>query len=157
MKGHGEGVKIACAKCRLTKKLERFKFEKEFGFYHSSCMVCEENSRRKRFPKGKKKNWGCLERGKYAMSLRQKYGHTDSLYQILKIEQGETCAICGEKPEAGNWLVIDHDHCTGEVRGLLCRACNLGLGAFHDNEESLRGAVKFLRASRKREGKKSKK
>lgn len=34
--------------------------------------------------------------------------------------QNKRCAVC-EKEE---FLVIDHDHETGEVRGLLCRGCN---------------------------------
>lgn len=47
----------------------------------------------------------------------------------LKTKQGGLCPICG-KPinihTQGNktdW-VVDHDHVTGEVRGVLCRACN---------------------------------
>ena len=50
------------------------------------------------------------------------------------------CCICGEKQE----LVIDHDHRTGKVRGLLCGSCNKGLGFFKDNKKYLNSAIKYL-------------
>ena len=54
--------------------------------------------------------------------------------------QDGCCAICGiEKP-----LVIDHDHTTGEVRGLLCGECNLGIGKLQDNAGVLRKALAYL-------------
>jgi hypothetical protein len=39
---------------------------------------------------------------------------------------------------------VDHGHETGEVRGLLCSNCNLGLGYFKDNPKYLEGAIKYL-------------
>ena len=53
-----------------------------------------------------------------------------------------TCAICGKQPKG--FLVIDHDHKTEEVRGMLCKQCNIGLGAFKDNPMFLFNAVKYL-------------
>lgn len=48
----------------------------------------------------------------------------------LKNEQGGLCPICGEPidltiPKEG---VIDHDHDTGEIRGVLHRSCNAAEG-----------------------------
>jgi hypothetical protein len=56
--------------------------------------------------------------------LKVRYGITLDAYEQMLCEQGGVCAICGDEKE----LVVDHDHETGEVRGLLCRACNLRLG-----------------------------
>lgn len=54
--------------------------------------------------------------------------------------QGSVCAICGCLPP----LCVDHNHVTGVVRGLLCRNCNLALGGFKDNPDSLRKAITYL-------------
>lgn len=43
---------------------------------------------------------------------------------LLKAQDGK-CAVCHQP---GTNLAVDHDHATGEIRGLLCRGCNLALG-----------------------------
>lgn len=71
------------------------------------------------------------------------YGIDLEGYQDLLDSQGGQCAICGTPP-AGQPLQVDHDHDTGEVRGLLCRNCNLGLGHFQDELSRLRSASAYL-------------
>lgn len=41
---------------------------------------------------------------------------------------GNSCNICGAAPTANRRLDRDHDHKTGEARGLLCHLCNRALG-----------------------------
>lgn len=77
--------------------------------------------------------------------FQDKYGLTVEQYQIMCLIQNNLCAICCEEPEEN--LHVDHDHVTGEVRGLLCNNCNNGLGRFKDNIESLENAILYLRAS----------
>lgn len=72
--------------------------------------------------------------------LRTIYNLPHEQYQLLQQVQNNKCAICG----CSEPLVIDHDHTTGRVRGLLCHACNNGIGRFKDNIEYLLNAVAYL-------------
>lgn len=61
----------------------------------------------------------------------------------------QCCAICSRPDD----LVGDHDHDTGEPRGILCRNCNLAIGNMHDSPQKLRAAADYLeRAQRARLG-----
>lgn len=42
-------------------------------------------------------------------------------------------------------VCVDHDHETLEVRGLLCRNCNTGLGMFGDSDEKIQKAIEYMR------------
>lgn len=64
-------------------------------------------------------------------------------YRMLSDQKG-VCAICSLPPPKGKRLVIDHDHDSGEVRGLLCNNHNLLLGFAADNPEILRKAANYL-------------
>jgi len=72
------------------------------------------------------------------------YGLTEAELAALEEEQGGACRICGDVVAEG--LVIDHCHREGHVRGLLCGACNLGLGAFRNDPARLAAAIRYLAA-----------
>ena len=82
------------------------------------------------------------------MHLKRAYGMTLEAYRTLADAQGGRCAACGEVPSgAGHCgrLHVDHDHDTGEIRGLLCVTCNQGLGQFKDSVLRLQQAIMYLR------------
>lgn len=60
------------------------------------------------------------------------YGLTKEDYLSMREAQEDLCLMCKRKKK----LVIDHDHKTGKIRGLLCNRCNLFLG-FLENDPSL--------------------
>lgn len=64
------------------------------------------------------------------------YGLSEQDMYFLAEHQNWSCAVCHSdisdilKPDGGlNTGVIDHDHETGFVRGILCRRCNLAVGS----------------------------
>lgn len=78
--------------------------------------------------------------------LRDKYGMSLTEYDAMLVSQENCCAICASPYPGVNFSVfpVDHDHATGEVRGLLCNDCNLGLQRFKDSPELLMTAAAYL-------------
>jgi oligoribonuclease NrnB/cAMP/cGMP phosphodiesterase (DHH superfamily) len=67
-----------------------------------------------------------------------KYGITIEQYNNMLEEQNFVCPICKEPPKENNKrLHIDHNHDTGEVRGLLCSKCNGALGWYEKHKEKI--------------------
>ena len=82
-----------------------------------------------------------------AWYLMRTYGITLEEYGTMLEAQDGVCAFCGKTPEEANGvrnLSVDHDHETGEIRWLLCRMCNLGLGNFSENVGVMRKAADML-------------
>ncbi len=77
--------------------------------------------------------------------LKTKYDLTIDEYNILLENQGNRCAICNKHRSSFNErLAVDHCHETLQVRGLLCRRCNVGIGMFFEEEELLIGALMYI-------------
>lgn len=78
--------------------------------------------------------------------LKARYGISLSQYDKLSLSQNHACAICKNPDSAdnGRYLVIDHDHQTNKVRGLLCDKCNRALGSFNDDPQKLQNAILYL-------------
>ena len=55
------------------------------------------------------------------------------------------CAICKADLQLMD-SAIDHNHETGEFRGVLCRQCNRALGMFKDSTAVLKSALEYLQA-----------
>ena len=87
-----------------------------------------------------------LERG-----LQKRYGITAADFQRMWDAQGGKCAVCqvafpplARGDMSKDRAVVDHDHATGAVRGLLHHNCNKALGMLGDNIGSLEGAIRYL-------------
>lgn len=88
-----------------------------------------------------------LARGKWTRR-KTKYGITKEEYQTRLTLQEGRCIICSDLVE--DKLRVDHDHQTGEIRGLLCSNCNTGLGMFKDDPELTTAATAYLRKALER-------
>ena len=67
-------------------------------------------------------------------------------YLEMLENQNHCCAICGEHKDSFiKQLSVDHNHNTGQPRGLLCSACNGGIGKLKDSVDMLEKAIKYLK------------
>lgn len=80
----------------------------------------------------------------------REYGLTHEEFLALLETQGGVCAICGngETAKGIRQLSVDHDHVTGQVRGLLCNRCNPMLGYARDDVTVLQAAIVYLEMAR---------
>jgi hypothetical protein len=62
----------------------------------------------------------------------------------MVVAQDGRCAICGSALEQ---LHVDHDHETGEIRGLLCSNCNVAISQLGDDVETMESAIAYLGAA----------
>ena len=81
--------------------------------------------------------------------LKRNYGLTFEEFDSMLSSQDNACAICGTKSPSKNRgrtrrFHVDHNHITGEVRGLLCKSCNIALGEVNDNIHTLKSMIEYL-------------
>ena len=128
-----------CKKCKETKPLTEFYSRGDR--VASICRVCDMQKKmefKAKYPEKVK-----ARDRRYA--LKKLYGITIEEYNRLLKEQDECCAICGKHQlDFEKHLVVDHDHNTGEVRGLLCNNCNLMIGNSKDDPDILINGSKYL-------------
>ena len=73
-----------------------------------------------------------------------RYGLTPEDCERMLAEQDGVCPICKRSGDTPKWWHVDHNHETGEVRGLLCSRCNRTIGAFEDRADLLLAAYNYL-------------
>jgi protein-arginine kinase activator protein McsA len=73
--------------------------------------------------------------------LKLRYNISIDDYEKMLENQLGLCKICHQSNQK---LLIDHDHKTGKIRGLLCNGCNRGLGYFNENILALKEAIIYL-------------
>ena len=133
-------MKKTCTKCRVAQSID------EFGTYkrgngdgvRAVCRTCRNTAQKERYRENPDKHRAYLYKTKYGLSIED--------YDQLVEAQGGRCKICGTDTPNGHHkrFVVDHNHDTNEVRGLLCSTCNTGLGNFSDNPETLLKAAQYL-------------
>lgn len=76
-------------------------------------------------------------------NLKNRYALSVDQYNTMLQQQNNKCAIC--KEIFSSKICVDHNHTTGKVRSLLCTPCNVGLGFFKENAETLTKAIEYLK------------
>lgn len=116
--------KRQCTKCGLNRQLKFFKSTKG-----RVCVTCQRKGRRET---------------SHGARIEKTYGISATEYAGLLRMQGYGCAICGGKSSRGK-LDVDHDHDTGQVRGLLCARCNRQVLYYARNQAwLLRAAADYI-------------
>ena len=142
-------VKHQCSKCeRLLPKSMFYSSKTNKRGVQSRCKDCNRKDKKKYYKENKEALQEYAKRNKDVERNRRllnEFGITlDDYYRIIN-DQGGGCAMCGiTEEEYGRSLSVDHNHVTGEVRGVLCNNCNLGLGMLKDNIDILRAGLKYL-------------
>lgn len=136
-----------CCKCNQFKPLSDFgKNKPTKDGLNKRCKPCHKEASNKSYKRD-------IETHKKRMRLQgiRMYWPDLSLkdaikaYEDLKASQNNTCPICLNNLDASEKRAhIDHDHKTGQVRGILCNNCNRGIGYLKDNTESLDRAKAYL-------------
>jgi hypothetical protein len=88
--------------------------------YCKECMSRYYRSQSPSRSKRKKGGASSSREASYRRHLKRKYNMTPEEFEALSVAQGGKCAICSREGK----LVVDHDHESGKVRGLLCKNCN---------------------------------
>jgi hypothetical protein len=162
-----------CTKCKVEKPLDQFyrcQENKSTGRV-SACKVCTRiyatsdrakalASARCRNPSSsvrrKMREYGNrpdVKRRRAERNRLKLYGLTDNEFRSLWLDQLGACAICSSPldEEESRAVMVDHDHKSKKVRGLLCDNCNRGLGFFKDKPAWLRSAATYLENYQRKE------
>ena len=126
------GELFQCKSCKHEKLADAFYYQRRYGsvvLALNKCKDCQTNYQR-----------------------NKAFGITDEDFNTLLEKQNHKCAICGvdhdyyrSYTQNGRRFAVDHNHKTGEIRGLLCDKCNRGIGYFKDSEQLLSCAILYLK------------
>jgi hypothetical protein len=137
-----------CRECGASKPLAAFPLQRGGrSGRHPLCKQCRATQERARYRRDRDRLLQDMRsdprrrRRVRRRSLERKYGLDEVGLAALRTRQHGLCLVCAlARP-----LVVDHDHRTGEVRGLLCSTCNLAIGELGDHAPHLRSAADYLR------------
>lgn len=131
--GHPHENGRHCTSCGVFKAADQFNLERDARAKNGvtmrgQCRPCREHIKWKSF-------------------IVRTYNITADDYYSMLEKQNYKCAICNSDSNKNNSrekMFIDHCHETGKVRGLLCSNCNMALGLFNDDTETLNKAIAYL-------------
>lgn len=144
---YAELKQIVCVDCGMLSPVR---------FYKTStrCVSCAENARAKGKAVRRTLNRSIdpqkYHRKDFIYDLKKNYGLSLEKFEALYKSQKGCCACCGKhESNFKRGLHVDHDHTSGQVRGLLCTRCNPGLGYFEDSIAKLEMAITYLKKFKK--------
>lgn len=148
---HKKGMDKYCPACDTDKPIDEFTNNRSRPDGKASyCKLC---TRQKLKERRQKPDYPEKQRFFF---MQWKYGLTQQEFRkILALQEGK-CAVCGtqssdvERPgftrsgKKNKGLVVDHDHNTGAIRGLLCDRCNRAIGLLRESAMVLAKAAAYV-------------
>lgn len=134
-----EGHRV-CVRCSETRELGEFPRDaRGLEGRARDCKRCRNAYVRE----WAKENHERTKDARREAEVRGRYGDA-GLEVLRRIREGESCEVCGEHTPR---MAIDHDHSSGEVRGLLCSKCNTALGLLKDDPDRILSLLAYLISS----------
>lgn len=148
--------------CRICQKFRNDRLDERLGksgraekwAKASHAMTPEQKAKRAE----RTKRWQAIHPEQSKRITRQaklrQFGIDIAEYERIYQMQDGLCSIC-RRQETSTFrgvvrlLAVDHDHATGKVRGLLCSACNIGIGCFSDDTRRMAQAIDYLERGEK--------
>lgn len=134
-----DGATRKCKSCNETLPVTSFFIKKDpnnkYYRFNSPCKECSNANRNASYQK--------------AYQIKTKYNMTSEEYKNMLIAQEYSCDICGiHRDDCSKDFSVDHCHSSGNVRGLLCQSCNIGLGNFRDSIKIMKNAIAYIKKSK---------
>lgn len=133
-----------CPKCKIHPVRGKYPYCSECASFYWSVYrkknIEKLKDRRQRF---RAANLEHVRNGRRKSDLKVKYGLTIEEVEARRCAQLNRCGCCGD--EIVKRAIVDHCHYSGQVRGILCSRCNLGLGLFLESEQRLDAAKAYIK------------
>lgn len=117
------GGTLECSVCRSLKPASEFYKKDRTGRLDRTCKSCRIIRQRERT-----------------------LGITEAQYRELYHRQKGRCGICRSRLYSKRYkrFAVDHNHSTGEIRGLLCTNCNTAIGLLRDDPVAIQRAAAWV-------------
>ena len=142
-KGTRDGLRGDCKGCFRARAAERYRQNPEPVKRRARQWAIDNPEKRADWQRRYRES-GRRQRNDRRSYLKRTHGITVAQYDEMLAAQGGVCAICGRPPREDISLHVDHDHATGERRGLLCFRCNNSLGDLSDDPELVANVATYL-------------
>ena len=146
-----------CTLCKEEKLFDQFHVhrigKKGKPIYFSRCKSCDaKKSKERRLSKPKKERQEIARRNREKMGkeyfkeyrLKKRYGISIETLNEMLDQQQNSCKICSDKFTEKRPAQVDHCHSTGNVRNLLCVACNTSLGLMKEDVRRLTKMIEYI-------------
>lgn len=145
-----------CNKCMVIKEIDLF--YKDSGISDGHATICKEckdktmsawrDDNREKYNKNMRDLRANNKEWAKNTDLLRTHGISLEHYNKMLEEQNHVCKLCKCPPKGKRPLVVDHNHKTDEIRGLLCYGCNRKIVILDATEEEIREAKEYVKGKK---------